>query len=174
MANHEITASVAHRLAARDFAIKAHDNQRYGDLPYAVHLDAVGSMLVTFGAPGRLIAPGYLHDVPEDCEEHWRFAMEQRFPEDAKIANACAARGGTRRERNAIIARQIDGWPDAQTVKAADRAANITACILTGDTRRMAMYAGERDTFLRATPLAHLPLREHLIALHAGIAYACR
>lgn len=51
-------------LRARTFAIEAHGEQRYGDQPYSVHLDAVAGLLEPYGADAQMI--GYLHDVVED------------------------------------------------------------------------------------------------------------
>ena len=55
---------------ARNFAIKAHGHQKYGDSPYVVHLDAVAGTLERFGHAGdtNLIAAAYLHDTLEDTE----------------------------------------------------------------------------------------------------------
>ncbi len=49
---------------ARAFAITAHGEQRYGDQPYRVHLDAVTELLAPFGEQAQVV--GYLHDVVED------------------------------------------------------------------------------------------------------------
>jgi len=48
---------------ARTFAIQHHDKQKYGEHPYAVHLDAVAAIAKPFGAVAVTIA--YLHDVVE-------------------------------------------------------------------------------------------------------------
>jgi len=49
---------------ARDFAINAHKDQKYGAMPYLVHLDAVASIVKLFGERAQVIA--LLHDVVED------------------------------------------------------------------------------------------------------------
>ena len=49
---------------ARQFAIEAHGQQRYGDQPYVVHLEEVVEILHDFGTEARIVA--YLHDVVED------------------------------------------------------------------------------------------------------------
>ena len=49
---------------ARAFAIEAHGTQRYGDRPYAAHLDAVADLLGPFSVDAKVV--GYLHDVVED------------------------------------------------------------------------------------------------------------
>src|SRR5262249_47188021 len=49
---------------ARAFAVAAHGDQKYGDLSYSVHLDAVAELLASFGELAQVV--GYLHDVVED------------------------------------------------------------------------------------------------------------
>ena len=60
--NNSSAADVVPR--ARAFAVDAHGEQRYGDQPYVVHLDAVAALLAPFGETAQAI--GYLHDVVED------------------------------------------------------------------------------------------------------------
>lgn len=50
--------------AARDFAVKAHGDQQYGQHPYSYHLDAVAALVVPFGEDFQIVA--YLHDTVED------------------------------------------------------------------------------------------------------------
>ena len=56
--------------AVRDWAIAAHGNQRYGDLPYAFHLDHVAGTARRFGLVSYFaVAAAYLHDVLEDTDK---------------------------------------------------------------------------------------------------------
>jgi guanosine-3',5'-bis(diphosphate) 3'-pyrophosphohydrolase len=49
---------------ARYFAIAAHGNQMYEDLPYYYHLEEVVEVLREFGyTEDKYIISGYLHDV---------------------------------------------------------------------------------------------------------------
>jgi hypothetical protein len=48
---------------AREFALQAHGNQRYGSHPYSYHLDAVADLLAPFGDEAQIAA--YLHDTGE-------------------------------------------------------------------------------------------------------------
>lgn len=52
--------------AVRDYAIAAHGDQKYGDEPYVVHLDAVAEIVRRYGATAVKLA--YLHDVIEDTK----------------------------------------------------------------------------------------------------------
>ncbi|MCI5166209.1 MAG: bifunctional (p)ppGpp synthetase/guanosine-3',5'-bis(diphosphate) 3'-pyrophosphohydrolase, partial [Candidatus Electrothrix sp. GM3_4] len=49
---------------ARRFALKHHGEQKYGEHPYVVHLDAVAELVQQYGELAVVIA--YLHDVVED------------------------------------------------------------------------------------------------------------
>lgn len=49
----------------REFAVKAHASQKYGDHPYSVHLDAVASLVAAWGGEEAVVL-AYLHDTVED------------------------------------------------------------------------------------------------------------
>jgi guanosine-3',5'-bis(diphosphate) 3'-pyrophosphohydrolase len=54
---------------ARDMAIEAHGDQKYGDDPYIVHLDEVTSILAEYGYSDDVtLAAGVLHDAIEDTK----------------------------------------------------------------------------------------------------------
>lgn len=56
---------------AKNYAVKMHRNQRYGELPYAYHLECVAGLVSLFDASNytpEYIAIAYLHDVLEDTE----------------------------------------------------------------------------------------------------------
>ena len=157
---------------ARDFAIWAHDDQMYGELPYVVHLEDVVGILRQYGfTDDDTVAAGYLHDVLEDSKlaryddlgfvsENVRRAM--LFCTDAE--------GATRKERKAeTLARcrgEIHYWkahardpkdfPDAMTflpmavrVKVADRLANLRNCIANNPSL-LQMYQKEGMAFYAA------------------------
>ena len=55
--------------SAREFAVSAHGNQKYGDEPYSVHLDDVARTVAELGFSGdELQIIAMLHDVLEDTE----------------------------------------------------------------------------------------------------------
>src|ERR671919_219481 len=56
---------------SRAFAVAMHGGQlrKYSDKPYVVHLDAVVSILRSFGITGpAVLAAAYLHDTVEDTK----------------------------------------------------------------------------------------------------------
>jgi len=130
---------------ARDFAIKAHGDQKYGtDKPYVVHLDAVASILREFGYDNQGIQDAaYLHDVLEDTQIKFDELADQFGVHVSRIVKFCTDLPGypNRRTRKAAtyakMRQQIDEYSfdalpewlwDAVRVKLADRLANIRAC----------------------------------------------
>lgn len=54
--------------AARDFAVSAHGQQRYGERPYVAHLAEVAAVLEEFGFADEYLIAGWLHDVVENTD----------------------------------------------------------------------------------------------------------
>lgn len=138
---------------ARSFACAAHEGQLYGTLPYSVHLDAVAELVAPFGERARALA--YLHDVVEDTAVSTE-VIRARF--GANVAECVAlltdAPGADRKERKAkTYARlaKVSGPAElALVIKAADRLANVRACVGDGKKTMWEMYRGEHPTFRSA------------------------
>ena len=138
---------------ARQFALHAHGDQRYGDQPYAVHLDAVAAVPDHYGETAQVI--GLLHDVIEDTSVTYETVRAQ-FGE--YIADCVAVLtdepGGTRSERklktNQKMLQTAGSLELALIVKAADRLANVRACLNNCDERRLKMYRDEHQQFRNA------------------------
>jgi (p)ppGpp synthase/HD superfamily hydrolase len=64
------------KIKARKFALKHHGEQKYGEHPYIVHLDAVANLVQQYGEAAVVIA--YLHDVVEDTNVSIR-EIEKEF-----------------------------------------------------------------------------------------------
>ena len=139
---------------ARAFALEAHGGQRYGDQPYAVHLDAVAGLLVPYGETARAV--GYLHDVVEDTG----VTLERVRAEFGDLVADCVALvtdqpGAERSERkaktNAKLAAVEGERRLALVVKAADRLANLRASAAAGGRgEKLAMYRREHPAFRAA------------------------
>lgn len=138
---------------ARALAMKAHGDQRYGpDEPYAVHLDAVAA-LVGDDETAQVVA--YLHDVVEDTYVTLR-DVERGF---GRFVAECVSLltdepGPNRRERKAASHAKLAGAPPshhlALVVKAADRLANLQACVRKSDLGLLGMYRREHPAFRAA------------------------
>ena len=134
---------------AKAFAIEAHGDQLYGDLPYEFHLKSV----VTFvgkDAPEEVQAAGWLHDVVEDTDVTLFEIREQFGGRVARIVDCCTdGAGRNRKERKQAAYKKLRVAPaDARRVKLADRLANMVASI---ENPSMAeMYRKEFQEFIRA------------------------
>lgn len=138
---------------ARSFAIAAHGDQKYGEKPYSFHLDAVASLAAPYGEEAVLIA--YLHDTVEDTAATVK-DIENIF--GSHIA-ACVSLltdepGANRKERKAkTYARlaSVHGSKElALIVKAADRVANVRACVQDQKRSLWELYRSEHPVFRSA------------------------
>ncbi|MFD3745975.1 HD domain-containing protein [Nocardia sp. NPDC058633] len=132
-------------IEAREFAIAAHGDQRYGDRPYVTHLAAVRGVLDDFGYGGELGLAAWLHDVVEDtpvtAEE-----VESRFGRVVlDLVWAVTGIGPDRKARNHNAYTKIAAHPRAVILKLADRTANAEASPLASSW--MGMYRTEHPTF---------------------------
>lgn len=138
---------------ARSFALEAHGEQRYGSRPYHVHLDAVAELVKEHGEEAQALA--YLHDVVEDTPVQID-AIAEAF--GRRIADCVAILtdepGGDRRERkresHARLARVSGDLELALIVKAADRLANMRACVADGNDQLLDVYKEELASFREA------------------------
>jgi (p)ppGpp synthase/HD superfamily hydrolase len=138
---------------ARKFALAAHGEQKYGNQPYSVHLDAVANLARPFGETAEVIA--YLHDVVEDTDVTVK-QIEQEFT--ALIADAVAVLtdepGKNRRERKsktyAKMSKVTGEVEIALVVKAADRLANMRACVADKNKALLALYRSEYPVFRKS------------------------
>lgn len=138
---------------ARSYAIKAHGDQKYGDKPYIHHLEAVVKILEPYGNDAQVI--GYLHDVAEDTH----VSIEDIEKEFGPFVADCVAilsdePGANRKERKAKtyekMAKVSGKEQMALIVKAADRLANIEACISDRNMSLFNMYKNEHEAITKA------------------------
>ncbi|MEV0436459.1 HD domain-containing protein [Nocardia sp. NPDC050413] len=130
---------------AREFAVAAHGDQRYGERPYVAHLAAVRGVLDDFGFGGDLAVAAWLHDVIEDtpvtAEE-----VESRFGRAVlDLVWAVTGVGSDRKARNLDAYTKIAAHPRAVILKLADRTANAEASPPASSW--MGMYRTEHPTF---------------------------
>lgn len=118
---------------ARQLAVEAHGEQKYGDEPYSSHLDAVVDLLESYGDDAKVI--GYLHDILDDTDVDIR-TIEREF---GHFISECVSilrdePGENRKERKdktyAKLARITGKEQLALVVCVADRLSNIQACII--------------------------------------------
>lgn len=138
---------------ARAFAIAAHGEQRYGDQPYSVHLDAVAAILTPFGEEAQVV--GYLHDVVEDTVVSPNQLRAEFGERVARLVSLVTDEPGVnRRERKARSDAKLAAVSGedslALVVKAADRLANLRASAVGGADSKLGMYRREHPDFRRA------------------------
>lgn len=138
---------------ARRFAIKAHGDQRYGSRPYTEHLEAVAALVVDFGEVAQIVA--YLHDIVEDTQVELA-EIEVRF--GSFVADCVSiltdepgeSRKEKKRQTYAKMAEVSGELELALAVKAADRLANLLACLADENTKKLGFYRQEHEAFRRA------------------------
>ena len=139
--------------AARAYAIEMHGDQKYGTHPYVHHLDAVVALLQPYGEKAQVI--GYLHDVVEDTDATVS-DVQTRFGDLVArcVSLLTDAPGANRKERKAktyaALALVTGDEELALVVKAADRLANVRACVADGHRVLWDTYRGEHPTFRAA------------------------
>ncbi|WP_418128262.1 HD domain-containing protein [Variovorax sp. 375MFSha3.1] len=139
--------------AARAYAVEMHGDQKYGTHPYVHHLDAVAALLQPYGDKARVV--GYLHDVVEDTAATVA-DVRSRFGDlvASCVALLTDAPGANRKERKArtyAALAEVKGDEElALLVKAADRLANVRACVADGQRALWDTYHGEHPTFRAA------------------------
>lgn len=138
---------------ARSFALAAHGDQKYGERPYAYHLDRVAALAVPYGDDAVVIA--YLHDTVEDTTVTLA-EVESRFGEHVAgcVALLTDVPGPNRKARKELtyarLAEVHGPLETALIVKAADRLANVRACVEDGKEELWAVYRDEHPHFRAA------------------------
>jgi (p)ppGpp synthase/HD superfamily hydrolase len=130
---------------ARAFAVAAHAEQKYGEVPYVTHLQAVHAVLVDFGYTAPFTVAAWLHDVVEDTPVT-RDEIEAAFGNEvAELVWAVTGVGETRPERVHAAYEKIKKHPAAAVLKLADRIANSEAS--RDYPKKLALYRGEHASF---------------------------
>lgn len=139
--------------AAREFAIKAHRDQKYGTHPYVYHLDKVAEIVRPWGDELMIIA--YLHDVLEDTNVAY-YQLRAKFGEMVSdcvlLVTDIPRESRKEKKKRANNDFREAGWNlyPALIVKAADRLANVTESVSTGNNEKLEMYRAEHAEFRAA------------------------
>lgn len=140
---------------AIEVACEWHGEQRYGRFPYVVHLNDVAKICEPFGETAEVIA--YLHDALEDTELTGQ-QVEDVFGSFVRLAVEALTDppGLNRKERKAASYAKLGAIEVtsplslALVVKAADRLANVRACVHDKNERLLQMYRDEHEAFTKA------------------------
>lgn len=134
---------------ARDFALQAHGDQKYGDFPYSYHLDAVAALV-----PEEYKTLAYLHDVLEDTSVTEDEILKHFGPDTLRGVRALTdPKGPNRKERKRLLHERLAGLGPEDCgvliVKTADRLANLRESKRNNPTL-LAMYRKEHLAFAQA------------------------
>jgi (p)ppGpp synthase/HD superfamily hydrolase len=135
---------------AKAFAIEKHSNQKYGVLPYEVHLISVISVLlrnnILCNTPENidLWTAAWLHDILEDTDTSEE-ELIQKFGENVcKIVwSLTDGADGNRSEKKQVMYEKLINNKDAIIVKLADRIANLEFSIINNDEEKINLYVSE-------------------------------
>lgn len=144
-------------VAVRDFALKAHGDQRYGDgsHPYSKHLEAVVAVAKEYDLPEEVIKAAWLHDVLEDTSLV-PIKLRNKFGADvARLVWAVTddfpdLPRRVRCPKTWEKIRMIRGVDAAVVLKLCDRIANMEACEWSGKPDMAKMYKKEYSAFREA------------------------
>lgn len=144
---------------AREYAVKAHGGQKYGEKPYVYHLDAVATLAhITLPDDEDVVVVAYLHDVPEDTPITLLDLMQAFGRVNAEaVGYVTDEPGKNRRERKAAThakLAKVDEWSEsgamALLVKLCDRVVNVRECVVGGNAGLLDMYRKEQEAFHKA------------------------
>ncbi len=142
-------------LAAQAFAKDRHGDQKYGELPYAVHLNTVAKLAQPFGVDAMIVAQ--LHDVIEDTDTSFDelavifgfiIADAVNYVTDVKLEDR-AKRKLEINQRLAALNVEEDAARLALIVKVCDRLSNVRSSYKSSP-RHYKMYQHEHAAFKKA------------------------
>lgn len=138
---------------ARSLATKAHAQQKYGDLPYMTHIEAVVELLKPYGQDAMVA--GYLHDVLEDSDTDSKEIESEFGTQIAKCLELLRddpkeSRRARKIKAYARLSRVTGAEELALIVAVADRLANLQACIKGRNVKLLKMYLKELEPFRSA------------------------
>jgi len=135
----------------RNYAIKKHGDQKYGDKPYVYHLDKVYQVTVDHNLSPIIQIGAYLHDVLEDTDTTCADLKREFGLEDLVSMVYCVTDepGKNRKERKRVTFPKIRSNPNAIALKLCDRIANVRACIESKNKNLFNMYKKEQPEFER-------------------------
>lgn len=120
-------------LKAREFAIKAHGTQKYGNAPCVFHLEKVQEVMKRYPIANSnllILIAGWLHDVLEDTATSKGEIVSNFGEEVADIVYRVSDEPGVdRAEKKLKTYRKIRGHISATIVKLCGRIANVEASL---------------------------------------------
>lgn len=131
-------------VSAREYAVKLHADQMYGDKPYSFHLEQVALTVIrdnyfrSANTLNILVDVAYLHDVMEDCGVSYHDLADLFGVVVAGAVDLLTKKDGV------PYGKYIEGIKRnfyAKVVKIADTKANLKQSVLDNDRNRIVKYA---------------------------------
>jgi (p)ppGpp synthase/HD superfamily hydrolase len=110
---------------ARDFAIKKHGSQMYGENPYVYHLDKVYEVILSAGLGVDYQVAAYLHDCLEDTNTTKEELLILFNENVVNLVYSVTGEGENRKERKQSMLNKLNDFNDGISLKMADRLVNI-------------------------------------------------
>lgn len=134
---------------ARDFAIQAHGDQKYGDAPYRNHLYHVEQVVKRHNYGDFLEAAAWLHDVLEDTKVTYEELKREFGQEMADVVYSVTDEPGeNRKARKAATYVKTKNNYHGVKLKLCDRIANVEACVRDERKDLFKMYLKEHEDFM--------------------------
>jgi (p)ppGpp synthase/HD superfamily hydrolase len=163
---------------AQGYAARAHMRQKYGTVPYMVHVGQVVDIVKrhNFHSP-LILEAAWLHDIIEDTGTTKWDLGEVFDPLVVATVWAVTGTGKNRKERNASVYLKAKHNIWATAIKIADRIANLRYSYEYKEfgSRKLQMYLKEHSEFVRALGFNAMeevrPLWKELDALYNEIVH---
>lgn len=111
---------------AKEFAIKAHGSQKYGEHPYSYHLEKVAGAAAAFTCDPIYQAVAWLHDVLEDTDTNISSIINTFGPFIADTVHDLTDKPGKNRlEKHLNTYSKLRKNKIAKTIKLCDRLVNM-------------------------------------------------
>lgn len=149
--------------SAREFALKWHGEQMYGEYPYIKHLDDVYQILLVKHPEEKFLVAAYLHDILEDTDCTLKQVQDNFGKEVAELVFSVTTRGKNRKERMKDLVEKLTIHPEAIPLKLADRYANMSNC--SDNPELLNMYIKEIPLITSIPTLSKSPIYTDISAL---------
>lgn len=147
---------------ARDFAIKHHADQLYGDKPYVYHLDMVYSLGCKYKVSKAILIASFLHDLIEDVPNTGKLIKDTFGIEIYNLVYAVSGFGETREEKKMNMIKKLEGFHDGIVLKQLDRLANMTVSSQDSE-KKYNRYVKELDDYDKLFKTGNNELYEELM-----------
>ena len=137
---------------AKEFAIKKHGDQMYGDEPYSYHLEETVKVAERHCLHIDIRTAAWLHDILEDTNiTYVELCVFFNHRVAGLVSLVTDQPGKNRRERAKKTLPRIRSDPAAVALKLCDRVANVKACLAgVGNTKLFYVYQKEYKAFREA------------------------